>query len=407
MSKVTRYPSLDVLRAASMLFIVLWHAMLAYGPTTKGRWSVLDPQASDGWSTVIWLTMGVTLRIFFVMAGFFAHMVYQRLGVRSFALLRLKRVGIPLVGGAYVFNVVFKGRFEYYPFHLWFLQHILLFSLLTPVIVELGKALRSSAIARTSDALESRFRRVMSSVYAPLVAAVPTALFLLGGEGSGRDPATLANDPYLEPVKVGYYAVFFAFGWLLFRSQELLAVYRQRCVGFLATGCLLRLATFAMLESPELAFRTPLMVGATSVYTWLMVLGSIGVVQRIVQQDRPIQRYIADASYFFYFAHPILVIGLQMLLTRYQMPPVLKYALVVTATLSILAFLYEFLVRYTAFGSLLNGPRQRPEAGRSAAWAWRPAPAPKPAVERDRHEPASPVVAQSASFAHRAPPDPS
>jgi hypothetical protein len=53
------------------------------------------------------------------------------------------------------------------------------------------------------------------------------------------------------------------------------------------------------------------------------------------------------------------------------MPSVAKYALVVAGTLSILLVLYEFLVRYTAFGSLLNGPRQRPKSGRAAAWGLR------------------------------------
>jgi glucans biosynthesis protein C len=370
----TRHPSLDALRAAAMLYVVLWHAMLAYGPATKGRWSVLDPQANDAWSTIIWLTMGVSLRIFFVMAGFFAYMVYQREGLRDFVIVRAKRLGIPLVAGAYLFNLAFKGKFEYYPFHLWFLQHILLFSLVMPILAELRGAARLRFVQRASEAFERGFRNVMAGAFGPFVAAIPTALFLVGGEGAGRDPAALANDPFMVPSNVGYYAVFFGFGWLLFRSSELLVAFKERCRSFLAAGIVIRLATLVMLESPDLPLRTPLMVIATSLYTWLIVLGSIGLVQRLIHQDRPILRYIADASYFCYFAHPIFVIGLQMLLTKYQMPTVAKYALVVAGTLSALVFLYEFLVRYTPVGSLLNGPRRRPDAGRSAAWAlrWEP-----------------------------------
>jgi hypothetical protein len=57
---------------------------------------------------------------------------------------------------------------------------------------------------------------------------------------------------------------------------------------------------------------------------------------------------------------------------QYALPSPLKYGLTVLTTLSILVVAYEYLVRYTPIGTLLNGRRERPSESRARAWSLRP-----------------------------------
>ena len=68
---------------------------------------------------------------------------------------------------------------------------------------------------------------------------------------------------------------------------------------------------------------------------------------------------MSDASYWIYLSHLPLVIWAQMLAVDWSVNPHLAFALICVAVPGILLVIYEWGVRYTWIGTLLNGKRVR------------------------------------------------
>ena len=95
-------------------------------------------------------------------------------------------------------------------------------------------------------------------------------------------------------------------------------------------------------------------------FAWLMTFGSIGLCRRVFSSESRLLRYISDSSYWLYLVHLPLVILLQWMLRDLQLPSVVKFAGILVVITPLLLLSYEYGVRYTLIGRLLNGPRTRP-----------------------------------------------
>ncbi len=96
-----------------------------------------------------------------------------------------------------------------------------------------------------------------------------------------------------------------------------------------------------------------------AVYAWLMTLGLIGLFESLLAKDRPWVRYMSDSSYWLYLVHLPVIIAGQALLLRTDLPPLAKFMLLTVTTTAALLLTYQFAVRYTPIGALLNGKRER------------------------------------------------
>jgi peptidoglycan/LPS O-acetylase OafA/YrhL len=106
--------------------------------------------------------------------------------------------------------------------------------------------------------------------------------------------------------------------------------------------------------------RRPLSVALPVVYAWLMTLGLMGMFRSLFSQPSKTMRYMSDSSYWLYLVHLPLIILAQAMVREWQLPALAKFVLVCVATSAVLLASYQWLVRYTPIGTLLNGPRQRP-----------------------------------------------
>jgi peptidoglycan/LPS O-acetylase OafA/YrhL len=70
-------------------------------------------------------------------------------------------------------------------------------------------------------------------------------------------------------------------------------------------------------------------------------------------------RYVSDSSYWLYLVHIPLMMVLQFVVRAWQVPAVIKYALVCVVACTLLLISYALFVRYTPIGTLLNGKRYR------------------------------------------------
>src|SRR5260221_7711485 len=140
----SRYHALDALRAAMMFLGIYLHVAVAYSPV--GGWPLKLPPLTTSLDFTISLIHIFRMPAFYMMAGFFAALLYRRYGLRRAARNRFTRIVIPFVvgwlilfplmvllagpvqfGWAGVWNTISSGGIvtHLHPLHLWFLDDLL------------------------------------------------------------------------------------------------------------------------------------------------------------------------------------------------------------------------------------------------------------------------------------------
>src|SRR5207248_492785 len=191
---------LDALRAATMFWVVVLHAALAYAqvPIPNLIWAVHDPVAHPAFDVLCWWTLGISSP-FFLMSGFFAAEIARARGPRAFLVNRLKRIVVPTlaagltilpatffvwVGGWLIsgqstpreflrmkFHAQGLQRNLFGPAHLWSLEYLAVLLAAFWVLLELRRVLRWrwEGPARCAD----RVSRWLLSPWRPVLLAVP------------------------------------------------------------------------------------------------------------------------------------------------------------------------------------------------------------------------------------------
>lgn len=351
-----------------MLSIALWHAALPFadGIGFGGQ----DVTSNEAFGVGAWVTMGFTLRVFLVLAGFFGRFVFERIGLVAFVRARLFRIGVPFLVGVPVVSVVF-GYSWLVPYHLWFLEYLFIIS----VVFALAVPVLRRALVPWRSGIDRLFRAAVRSWWGPLALAIPTAVAVrwMGGWEEMGDVVESPTTTFVpDLVVLSYHAGFYAFGWLLHRNRDVLPALSRNGVAFVVVGIALRGAAawvkFFSDVPEEIATLAIQLLSAG--FTWLMVLGLIGVCERTFVEDAFWLRYVADASFWCYLVHPIPLHWIHLATDQVYAPALLKYAGTVTALLAVLFASYAWFARYSIVGEVLHGPRQRASAGRAARW-WR------------------------------------
>ncbi len=355
---MTRFHDLDALRGVAMLLGILLHAGVFLVPVEF--WPVHDPWAwetapeANVYAWILSAIHGFRMPLFFLVSGFFTAMLWRSRGLHRLARHRLERVGLPLLAGMFTVVPAIAWLEQGADFtlldwaltwtsgldHLWFLWYLLLLVAALMAAVRLGLA----------------FRHPLWWLLVPLAVA-PQYLMREGAFG----PDT-ANEVVPAGRVLAYYALFFAFG-VFFRQRDI-AVRRWWTAALIPALMLLLPAGVVLLYVEESsAAGSAGAWGVASVvqvaYAWLMCFGSMGLFRWIASKERFWVRYLSDASYWLYLCHLPLVIGAQMLLVRWPVSVHLKFVLISTAVVAFLLLLYQRGVRYTAIGTILNGPRTR------------------------------------------------
>jgi hypothetical protein len=163
------------------------------------------------------------------------------------------------------------------------------------------------------------------------------------------------------PPKLMYYGVFFGFGALCYGKPR----FHERAGAWwplwfaLAIPAFLA-ARYCIDRRVEAFYPYQLLYSfCAAVYAWLMIYGSIGVFRRFCRSDNPRIRYISDSAYWLYLAHLPLVMAIQIMVMSWNMPSYIKLILLCVVVTPILLISYEYMVRYTWIGAMLNGRKHR------------------------------------------------
>lgn len=360
-----RFHELDALRAFAMLLGIVLHAAIFLIPDfwpEEYTDQVYDAASSDSNSDIYFILFsaihGFRMQVFFLLSGFFTAMLWQRRGLRSLVVQRLKRIGLPLALGAVTIvpmNAwIFLGddfQFEWWPFlwlfegfdHLWFLWLLLWLVVGFAAAVKLGLKFH---------------HRVIWWLLIPL-SLLPQ--LMMGEEVFGPDTTEMLIP---DPVVLGYYAIFFAFG--AFSYQRGLVVSGWWAVAILPTLTVVFLPALSLLYDVEASWSEPVAAALQVAFAWMMCFGLIGLFRWVASRGRFWVRYVSDASYWLYLWHLPVTLLLLRLMKDWPIGVHLKFLLICGMTTAILLVVYQLGVRYTPIGTMLNGKRTRRRAAVSA-----------------------------------------
>lgn len=392
-----RFHALDAVRASALLLGIVLHATLSFWPGMRElNWPISDESTSAGLAALFFVVHIFRMSVFYVIAGFFAHLLLVRLGAWGLVKNRLRRIALPFVVSMLVVLPPLILPFiwgqrqlgisgpplirppvpdpQLPPWgHLWFLYLLLvLYALWLLARVVLRAIDRHD---RLPAAIDGALRVLIVRRVAPLVLAAPTAVVLYctpwWSMWQGIPPPIMGFIPNF-PALLAFGSAF-AFGWFLHRQPTLLdALARDGFAYLLAAAAASAVALFLIGATPRLnvvelprAERIAFSV-SYNLATWCWMFGLIGTAVRFLRQPDARWRYLADASFFVYLVHLPIVYALQTWMLLWPIHWSVKYVLVVSITLAVSLGLYHVGVRNTFVGLFLNGRRYPPACVTSA-----------------------------------------
>lgn len=384
-----RLHALDALRAMAMLLGVVLHAAIPFMQTGVGLWATQDRFRHLGFDLLVYTIHAFRMPLFFLLAGFFAQLLYRRVGLMPFVRHRLARVGLPFVAALVVIIplvlVVWAygwamrpegieraagapgplgggggaGRWRegFHTAHLWFLWYLLLLYAGTAALLAIGR------VAGRGRQVPTRpFRWLLGSPFKPVILAALTLPAVYAMSGWNAD----SSYSFVPPLHLlAYYGLFYGFGWWLWSERDLLERGTDRWGVYLVAGfgavlpglTLVLMPTFRGVTGEQRVVLDLVGRSGYALLTWLLVLGFMGLFLRRAERPNAVVRYLADSAYWVYLVHLPLVVLLNIVVSQWPAPAVVKFGGVLVVAVGLLLLSYQIGVRRTVVGRVLNGPR--------------------------------------------------
>lgn len=375
-----RIPYLDNVRALAMMIGVIFHASLAYSPLMHNFWLTAEQQQSEWIDVVAWFLHLFRMPVFFIISGFFVHLLLEKKGIKGMLKNRLFRVFVPFLvfmpliliamgllitfaitnvanPSPIVSFIISASKMPNPPppqittVHLWFLYQLTFFCVL---IVGLHKLKVIQWISK-----------VMSNYPLWFVFLFPLLLVPAFYSQSMPHPAPESFMPQLWSF--GLYGLLFVVGFAWYQSIDFLEKIEKYIWLFLGLGVILYACFYPIfpktvdLLNPVTLDTNVKVVGAflEAYIAVLMSFATLIIGKRYLNQNSPVVRYIADASYWIYIVHLPLLFLIQFYLLDVSWNLWVEFLVSSVLTLAIGMLSYVLLVRWTFIGRMLNGKAKK------------------------------------------------
>ena len=408
-----RYHSLDFLRALAMYLGVILHVTILFGSPDRILWEFYSEYYQDPVSyQVTWGIHLFRMQFFYLIAGFFAEMVYLKRGGAYFSKNRLKRILIPFLFGLLIIYPLTLGVFaahnveladksyiersmhffmwEFFPgtnynpaitfVHFWFMWFLMIYY----VIHVFGRAVFLGWLQKAK--LTSGFVRFVDfciqKKLGVLILACITLVFHLTLRSSIFLPSEAHIDAALSDLT--YYMVFYFFGVGMYHCRDFFDKLSQNLKLYLMLIFLFGLWVHAATDTIDI-HRSPVVdinswkpqsfqvfwegvfYGGTDRYLtnyvrcllcWAFCFALLALGQRFFSRKNEFIRYFADASYWVYWVHLPITFYFSMILQSVELNSLFKVYIAIVASTVLIMLMYMLFVRNTILGDYFCGWRK-------------------------------------------------
>jgi glucans biosynthesis protein C len=384
-----RFHGLDAARAIALLIGVFHHGIESFISYAKWDWITQDSQSNLLLDILFYVSHVFRMQAFFLMAGFFAHLLLSKKGYWGFVLNRGKRLVLPfflfwpvLYASIYylwVWGIQYVKHCSYlqavaqlpdymvfskgFPLvHLWFLYFLILFC--AGVMISVPIIRRIDAQEKLRKGIDRFLSFTMRRWWGSLLIGLPMVIPMLGmRDWFGVDTSASGLMPKIAPFFL--YGMYFTLGWFLYRQITLL----QNIEKFRTSNLVLGISLIVLLIVLNLLLADPTPSSAGIILAILNTLYAfasittafafIGYMMAHFSKPSATIRHLSDASYWGYLIHLPIVGFFQIIVAPYGLFWPLKLALIFAPSLVILMMSYSYGVQNTILGVLLNGKKRK------------------------------------------------
>ena len=387
-----RRHDIDWLRVLGMLMVFLFHCARFFD---ESDWHVKNTQLSFGMSVFVAVIAQWMMPLFFTLSAISAYHALSHRDDGQYIRERFKRLVVPLIFGTlvlappqvYVERIShaqfrgsfidflphyfdglygFGGNFAWMGLHLWYLEMLFIFSLLTlPLFRHLWPSPpRAGGHTPTS----------------PLRAGghTPTSPPRAGGTEGGRSVFLLAFPlalvemaVNLQPNGVGRrdlgrwspltYLVFFILGYLVARDERLkISIERNRGAA-LVTGIISTGAGFLLLQAGHSPYATPFAwLRALNAWSWLVAILGLGSRHLSFRSDLLVHANRAVLP--FYVLHQTIIVVIGYYAADWSAGVLVKFVVVAGLSFVAIVAVYELAIKRSHVLQFLFGMKRSPSA---------------------------------------------
>ena len=355
-----------------MLLGVVLHSALPYVNMDVPDWPS-DKSDSEIISIIVQFIHLWRMPVFFILSGFFANLLISRNGLTYWWKNRVSRILLPLiifsllmmttlpwiVKFGYTQKLEFFYSFEGYPYHLWFLWHLLIFLVLSVILklyfLIISKLLIFLKLNKLINLLSKTNHYFLKFVFyskIPIPFILVISIFSLGETGP---------DLILNPVLSGLY---FMFGYQIFNNHNLQNIVRTWKYYSLISIFFFVLYTLINIEIIKLDFESHPIYGIPYILIYnfssvFFALFFIGLFECKLINYSKILRIFSDSAYWIYLIHLPIVAFITFFMFKFDFSIELKFMLSILLTTLISYISYKYLVRPSYLAVLLNGKKRK------------------------------------------------
>ncbi len=363
-----RRHDVDWLRVLGMMVVFLFHCNRFFD--TDG-WHVKSPKTSQASMVVTVVAVQWMMPLFFILSGIGIYHALARQRWRQYLLSRVKRLLVPLLFGIFVIIAPwqvylervthdgysgsfwrwywhdyfsgwfgFGGNFAWMGVHLWYLEFLFVFSIITLPLFLYLRLPSGSRIAASLTRFLSRpwmiFLLALPIGVAEFVAELPPIDgTVFGNEGFGGWSAL----PYLTLLIIGY----------VLANDEGLAKAMERhrvhalLVGIFSfvVGCL----AFKVSEPWPSLSRELLMSPIRGVICWSHLVAICGFAGRYLRFSNGFLKYANEAVLPFYILHQTVILTIGFYVIRLDASLWVEYLIIAFSAFAFTVTVYELLVK--------------------------------------------------------------
>lgn len=375
-----RIDSFDFLRAVMMSLGIVLHSAQVYlqMPILDYYW---DDSRSYSMDALLILINTFRMPVFFMVSGFFTAMLLCRYGFHGMMRNRFSRIVLPFIiflpplavimSGLRIvaFNLMETGEMGFdmryldegsrlwdNTHNLWFLYYICMFILTTGLIVKIAEYCKPWSL------ITAFFSNLNILSTAPIVLTA-LLLGLIGSlETTGRISASLSFVPSIKTFL--YFFLCYLFGFLLYARRLDIKKLDKKCWFYLLAAIFflgVALAGFVFqgdqTSQHYLLFHALLSIG-TGFSVVFFMLGFLATFNRYFSRKHKYIRKLSDASYWIFIFHSVPLVIVALAISQWNVVAELKFLIVCLSTFFICTVTYQYWVKGTWIGTLLNGKSQ-------------------------------------------------
>ena len=360
---------IDWLRVLATFTIFLFHCARFFN---EEDWHIKNNQLDLGMSIFVGIVSQWIMPLFFVLSARSAYYALSHRTDRQYLRERFKRLVIPLLFGIFVLIppqvyiervshlqfsgsfiqfflsyfdgfYAFGGNFAWMGLHLWYLEILFIFSLLTlPLFRYLRRETVIMKISQTANFFDQP--GVIFLLAIPLTSA--EMLVNLQPDGIGRRD--------FGGWSLVTYLLFFLLGYLIAcdeRFQQSIERHRALALvmGVITTNIGLSL------QMSGYSTRGFLFALLRAFNSWFWLVAILGFGSKYLRFSNHLLRYATEAVLPFYIWHQTVIVIVGFLIASWDVSVMVKYLVLSTSSFVVIVALYELLVKRFKVGRFLFG----------------------------------------------------